>query len=410
VVGIIAGGCIMTEIKLEITALSPLAIGSKKPRSVSESRDFIPGSTIRGAIANEMIRLGESSEGDDFHRLFIADDAAIFRNAYPASNLLPATAVSSKSDSGFKPDKNGVFDTLIDRFCAEGHGCLYDPSCPKDNGRVEPFSGFYDIIDGKYQSQSITKRLLTKVGINRHRATSEEEILYSVEVLNETYKDQDDKDKTDKPSVFYGSISIEDESLARDFINYINANSDRFRLGGSTSRGLGQVKLKAEAEIERSVNNVPENIQKFNDLLKIRWKKWSEIFREKELGNRAYFTIDLQSEGIFIDNWKRAIGITSQMLCEFANLEEAKSSLIFHTAYSSYDYLSGWNAAWGLMKDVELVTNKGSVFLFSTENPDLWIPALEYLSRRGIGERTSEGFGQIKVCDPFHLVLREGAK
>jgi CRISPR-associated protein Csx10 len=396
----------MTEIKLEITALSPLAIGSKKPRSVSESRDFIPGSTIRGAIANEMLRLGESSEGDDFHRLFIADDAAIFRNAYPAPNLLPATAVSSKSDSGFKPNKkNGVFDTLIDRFCAEGHGYLYDPSCPVDNGRVEPFSGFYDIIDGEYKSRPIPKRLLTKVGINRHRTTSEEEILYSVEVLNEIYKD----DNTDKPSVFYGLIEIEDESLASNFINFINANSDRFRFGGSTSRGLGKVKLKAESEIERSVNRVHENIQKFNDLLKVRWKKWSEVFSEKELGNRAYFTIDLQSEGIFIDNWKRAIGITSQMLCQFANLEEANSSLIFHTAYSSYDYLSGWNAAWGLMKDVELVTNKGSVFLFSTENPDLWIPALEYLSRRGIGERTSEGFGQIKVCDPFHLVLRGDA-
>jgi CRISPR-associated protein Csx10 len=76
-------------------------------------------------------------------------------------------------------------------------------------------------------------------------------------------------------------------------------------------------------------------------------------------------------------------------------------------AYSSYDYRSGWNAAWGLQKDVELMTNMGSVYLFSTTQPGTWYKPLAQLESRGVGDRVSEGFGQIRVCDEFHLVFRE---
>lgn len=95
------------------------------------------------------------------------------------------------------------------------------------------------------------------------------------------------------------------------------------------------------------------------------------------------------------------------MLKNFAKVD---SSLEMHVAYSSYEYRSGWNSAWGLMKDVELVTNKGSVYLFSTTEPEKWYAALENLERKGIGDRTCEGFGQVEICNEFHQVFREEAK
>jgi CRISPR-associated protein Csx10 len=85
------------------------------------------------------------------------------------------------------------------------------------------------------------------------------------------------------------------------------------------------------------------------------------------------------------------------------------SDLQLHAAYSSYDYRSGWNAAWGLMKDVELVTNRGAVYLFSTPSLETWKPLLKELEHRGVGERTQEGFGQVQVCSDFHKVFREEA-
>jgi CRISPR-associated protein Csx10 len=98
----------MKEIELKITAQSPLAIGQKKFGSIYEARDFIPGSVIRGAIASFLVDPETEEQSEDFNNLFLADKAAIFCHAYPALHLLPATALSSKTKSGFKSTKNNV--------------------------------------------------------------------------------------------------------------------------------------------------------------------------------------------------------------------------------------------------------------------------------------------------------------
>nr|WP_315791731.1 CRISPR-associated RAMP protein Csx10 [Fischerella sp. JS2] len=255
----------MIRIKLEITALSPLAIAAKKPGSVSEAEDHIPGSVIRGAIASQILQLsnqqipGISEQnlvlgGGDFESLFLSDEPAIFQNAYPAvakiadeSNsgktkselfsrivndevmFLPATAVSSKTNPGFLPKGNGVFDTLIDRFCADAYNYPYDPSDPKSlkektDARIEPYSSFYSKTnDNKYRSHSISTRFLTRVGINRRTATSEDDILYSIEVLNESFvEDPHTNPKNWHPVVYRSSVLIQNPDLAKSLSNFIN--------------------------------------------------------------------------------------------------------------------------------------------------------------------------------------------
>ncbi|PSB01555.1 type III-D CRISPR-associated RAMP protein Csx10 [Merismopedia glauca] len=434
----------MYKIQLTITALSPLAIGRKKPGSVSEASDYIPGSVIRGAIASELIqRLGQPAPGDDFYSLFLDENYAIFSNAYPATakgkkeqnkeyaiiaeevRILPATAVSSKTQPGFKTAKgNGVFDTLIDNFCAESRDLFYDPSCPTaiekgNDGRVEPYTGFYSkfyskLGEYKYYTHSVSKRLLTRVGINRRRATSEEEILYSIEVLNEQFSIKRSLQLVQWESTIYKScISIEtDEDLANKIIAFINGNSEAFRLGGSTSRGLGRVKIEA-IQINNE-NKIEERINNFNQKLRERWHEWSVLGKPRQnlTSERTFFTINLEADAILTENWRRTTVISEEMLCQFANLEELKKDLKLHATYSSYDYLSGWNSAWGLMKDVELVTNKGSVYLFSisANRTNQWIEALSQLKMKGVGDRTSEGFGQIEICSEFHQIFRKDVK
>jgi CRISPR-associated protein Csx10 len=84
-------------------------------------------------------------------------------------------------------------------------------------------------------------------------------------------------------------------------------------------------------------------------------------------------------------------------------------ALKLEVAYSSYDYRSGWNAAWGLPKDVELVTKMGGVFLFrlAAKPSQNFYSALSKLEEQGMGNRTSEGFGQVRICDEFHQIFRE---
>jgi len=403
----------MKQIQLKITALSPLAIGLKKPGSVSEAGDYIPGSVIRGAIASKMIQQSNlqnpdlTANGGDFQTLFLSENPAIFHNAYPAPSdgeaevkVLPATALSSKTNPGFKPKGYGVFDSLIDRFCAESYGYPYDPNCPKDGGRVEPYGGFYSQKkDKKYKSHSVSKRLLTRVGINRSRATAEEQILYSIEVLNETQEK--------KPLVYRSSIIVEDDDLGDLLAEFITNNSQNFSLGGSASRGLGKVEINATAEEVKIT--IESRIQQFNKVLQQRWNEWGNLFGNLSLENRTYFTLDLQSDAIFTENWRRTTVVSAEMLRQFAEVNDLPVEL--HVAYSSYDYISGWNSAWGLMKDVELVTNRGAVYLFSTttDKEKDWIEVLKKVEMKGVGDRICEGFGQVQLCNEFHLIFRENA-
>lgn len=419
----------MKRIDLTITAQAPLAIGQRKPAgSVSEAMDYIPGTVIRGAIAGKLLQHGEPEVGDDFHKLFVDEGAAIFQNAYTAIakvgddkymvspseiKVLPATALSSKTDSGFKPRKAGVFDALIDSFCAREQGLFYEPNS-KEGDRVEPFSGFYssseDVMheDGKpvirYFSHSVSKRLLTRVGINRRRATAQDEILYSLEVLNEFQGKA-----RQEPTVYKGSILIDSDCVAEGLYGLIEQNDNRFRLGGSASRGLGKVKLDPSLkDADESTAELSQRLDKFNHILHARWQKWGVLGSGRSFPEDCiFFSIGLESEAILTENWRRTFAFSAAMLCQLTKSPGNKVTL--EMAYSSYGYCSGWNAAWGLAKDVELTTAMGSVFLFSVPEIDKlnWIEKLAELERKGIGDRTSEGFGRIRVCDEFHQIMRE---
>ena len=428
----------MKQIKLTITALSALAIGRQKSgSSISEAETYIPGSVIRGAIAFQILRqanqknLDLSQNGGDFQSLFLAENSAIFQNAYPAIAkvgkdklecvdddiyVLPATAVSSKAHPGFKSEdekRGGVFDTLIDRFCAESYNHPYDPNCPQDSGRVEPYSGFYSKDDCKYRSHSVTTRFLTRVGINRKRATAEDDILYSIEVLNESFLTNSNIKTGEfrewEPFVYRSAIFVENDNLAELLVSFIDRNPESFRLGGSISRGLGRVKI--EVKIVEPQLNVEERVKQFNEVLTKRWKCW-KIFNpnQSDLSRDCfYFTLDLQSNAIFTEQWQSTTVISESMLQQFIGIEDSGLKLV--VAYSSYDYRSGWNSALGLMKDMELITNRGAVYLFSASEDKRqdWIKALGELERNGVGDRTCEGFGQVQVCNEFHNVFREDA-
>ena len=387
------------QLAIEITLKSPIITGGRKPMGQAiEAVQYIRGGLIRGAVAKAWLANSENNAPDaDFKQLFLNDSAGVFWNCYPGSNVLPATAAGCKDFSGFlaKDDmeKHGIFDTLIERIVSEKAGWIYQPNCPHCAGRVESQSGFYDQVGDFYEKRTLNTRLLTRVAINRQRKVAADELLYHLNAI--------DPLSTDGKNVsLYGSARIP--------LALVNKVADTLqgqvqRLGGGSSRGLGRVSIKVKKR--EDTKTLEQRICNFNTKLENVWDSYSRLPNvDIDAFDGTYFSIALQSDAILQENWQSSMVLAAQMLQEAVGCE---TEVRLIRSFASYDYVSGWNASWGLPKQTELVTRIGSVFVFQTTDIDSWLPALETLERNGIGSRREEGFGQVLICDPFHLRTRE---
>ena len=394
-----------TELTIEVTLKSPILPGGRKPTGQAvEAVQHIRGGLIRGAVAKAWLADSENGEpDDDFRQLFLNDRTGIFRNCYPGLSVLPATVVGCKDFSGFLKkggkEKHGIFDTLLERLVSEKAEWIYQPNCPHcDDGRVESQGGFYDQIGELYEKRALNTQLLTRVAINRQRRVAEDELLYHLTTVDPLSADG-------KKVTLQGSARI-----PSDLVGKVADTLQKqvHRLGGGNSRGLGRVRLKVTKREDSEP--LKQRIDNFNVELQRLWKVYRHLPTvEMAAFNGTYFSIDLQSDAILTaeDGWQRSMVLTAPILQE---MTDCNTHVEFIRSFASYDYVGGWNAAWKLPKEIDLATRMGSVFVFHTSEIDSWIAALKELENKGIGSRREEGFGQIRICDSFHLRTREQVK
>lgn len=419
----------MPILKVTIRARAPLVFSERRPGGqFRPSELYVPGAVVRGALAQQLLDAGEE-EGEDFRRLF-RGDAPLFRNAYPAafhstdsgvvllpSRPLPATAYSCKTQGGFESSdegaaSHGVFDGLIDRLCCESLGVVvpYVRRCnhPDHGGqgeRVEARSGFYALTpEGHPREAKVGLRLTTRVAVNRSRRVAEERMLYSPLVISETMpvKGADEEQQLD--TTFHGSVVVDED--CRDLVEQHLRRLTH--VGSGAARGFGRVEVKVgEAEEDDPVSRV----RTFNDLVTQRWKQWAAVNGgsgsrpARTSGEGTFFAVTLVSDAVLREEgWSPSVHLTPEMLGR-AGL---KAKLL--RCYASSDYRGGWNTAWRLPKDTELVARTGSVYVYHTDDraddPE-WRDALRSLEEAGVGERRREGFGQVRVCDEFHSQIQE---
>ena len=319
------------------------------------------------------------------------------------------TAVGCKDFSGFlaksDTEKHGIFDTLFEKIISEKTNWMFQPNCPHCLGRIESRGGFYTKSKGVYMQKTLSTRLLTRVAINRRRKVAEDELLYHLTAVDPVAGKSDSNFEHATKVILQGSVRIP-SSLVDKVANTLQQKVKR--LGGGSSRGLGKVSLKVKKpEVQ---DTLKQRIDEFNDALQKVWENYSQL-PSVEIGafRGTYFTVNLQSEAILTakDGWQRTMVLTDQMLQEMASCE---TEVTLIRSFASYDYVGGWNAAWRLPKETDLVTKIGSVFVFHTPDIEAWISALQTLENNGIGNRREEGFGQITICDPFHLRSRKQVK
>lgn len=368
-------------LSLTITARAPLAFALRKPGTqFRPSLPYVPGAAIFGALG------AEHFAGDAFRELRCY-------NAYPARpgddwvRPLPASAHVPKRAG------DDLRDTLIARACWERQrpAAVLDTlpdrtGKPLEDRRRWPF---YTLRDGRLLERDIAQRVLTRVAINRRRGTAEDQRLYSPLVLNE---------QTDGEwSQFRGSIAIPDD--APELAQALEAIT---HLGGRQSSGLGAVEIRTAPAQAETGADLAARIEHITEQFRAQAEQYAELRgRHWEIQPRTLFTIGLLSDAILLEQgWLPTNAISGAQLAELTGIEATPVC-----AFAGSGAVGGWQVGWQRPKPTALATIIGSVFVFEAARPlgPAECERLAELQAAGIGERRQEGYGQIIICDQFHL-------
>ncbi len=422
----------MKHLSLHIMAQSPLAIRSDHAEGGASTAQYIPGATLLGSLAAAH-RILYPQDDEKFTALFLNEQVS-FPHLYPAffkekdirvSGLpvmpIPKTAQTCKRFSGFKPlpddedtdedtdeERHGIRDTLLDWAVfsllereSEQHTltALLAPLKKQDScahadchQAMEQVSGYYrrDRDEPHLRAKAlIHTRLQTRTGINRDWGIVEERILYNREVFDEGMR-------------FWGEVLLPDE-LADTFMQFIKKADDEhvIRIGTARTRGLGCVKVTTREARPENIAHFTERLVNFDATL----KKQAQDSHAGGL-DPFYFAVTLYSSSILCDQFLRyRKSLDGAMLGKMLNQPGIRFKRVYQV--TGIKRISGWNELWGTPRMNDYALETGSTFLFSCSSaPDKdnkLLQALYAFEETGIGRRWSEGFGRVRISDPFHL-------
>lgn len=431
----------MTRLLISLKTLSPLYVGAAKPYGAFlETRVEIPGSVLRGAIAAKTLPDCAAPEFKHNHEACAVKDICPFYVLttdvlYPICPVSEAghptapplrTMVTCKAAPGFltqdqpQEPKHGVHDTLLCHLAfneARHHGvqprqlppqrCKYQiahtATC---DAALEPFSRRY-IKEGPHRYHSVhfpPARRMTRVAINRARETAEAGLLYSVQFIAEQTQ-------------FAGYMTLPeawDDTWVQELKTVLGTID---RLGGEQTYGLGCIEVTVK-EVDTAEAAVSLRVATFNEKLREVWPQYAD--RSALPADRAYFTVELLTPALLATpDGTPTVQLTAAMLTQRAEelgsvglpaLQEVNSPNAAGTSrplmFTAPTMIGGWSEAWGLPKPPMLAAVAGSVYVFSTGDITAWAEALGQIETYGIGRGREEGFGVVRVCDPFHLEVQ----
>jgi CRISPR-associated protein Csx10 len=263
---------------------------------------------------------------------------------------------------------------------------------------MDPFEGFYEAPKSDPRSGrliSVAHRLLARTAIENPTETVEQQQLYSLKVLEEggvEYTTLAGVVTVDPPEY----LSTDAQAAFVDLFigRHLAGPLMELTIGKAKTRGLGAIQLEvSEDEPKELLPPLEERLEKLQEM----WRKVHPEERETTV-----FTLTLHSDAIILDHlWRFVSVIDQEMLTR--EIQGFPSCTLRPSYFTRTRLVSGWNAAHRMPKDDELAIQKGAAFLYgtgvSTKNLLPWLHALE---ESGIGERRSEGFGQVVACHPFH--------
>ncbi|RLI53804.1 MAG: CRISPR-associated RAMP protein Csx10, partial [Candidatus Thorarchaeota archaeon] len=291
-----------SELFIALTPKGPLRTGGVKATgSYLDTLLYLPGSVLRGALAEWLSQSGQTQQiiptvrRIRFGTLFPSCSEQVY--ALP----FPLTALECKTKSGFlnvlrrdeRKKGHGVRDTLFLALTyseLERLGARFPVPmtlrCRQCKGRMDRVSGFYARLDEGWIKIRPEPVIQTKVALSRRRRASQEGMLYRVIALR-------------PKCVFVGRIWLEEESD----LQTLKGAVENLGVGALTTRGFGKATL---TEVEPPFPSLRERLERFNRRLKEAWRQLANL--ASQVGSQVpdepggtYFSVDLLSPAVLYD-------------------------------------------------------------------------------------------------------------
>lgn len=345
----------MHKLKFRLTAISDLLFARLSgERNTVSTYDFIPGTTVLGIFAckyiNYKIDIGIAANTDEtFKRIFL-DGNVKFSNCYvigkdsnSENEMLPLPKALNHHKRNTDKYYNYINDEIYDEITT---GKI-------DKSDLKSASG-YGYIHGKnIYNKNVQTGLNFHHKRNKDTGSSEKGMIFNYEYI--------------KPgTVFHGEM-IGNKADLEDLKKLI-ADNEIVRAGRSKSAQYGEVLFYWGGDISEI-----EVITKDNGTYAITLISDLIIYNKNGMPSTDYHDLE--------EYLKKASGS-----------DELKISKMF--LYQ--DYFENFVAHWKLKKPMETCFAKGSCFIMEGIDE----AKLNEWETNGIGERTGEGFGRIKVNYP----------
>ncbi len=380
----------MKFFRINAKLLATLFVQENRQSNAPRGLSYLPGATLRGAVAAKFLRCGGSPDDPTFREIFL-EDPVHFPDLLPSnspdglSSPLPLSAYSCKRTPGFTREAgHGVEDSLAG-FAGLAASEIeqrpgFAPAICRECGQdMAPFQGFWNGNTELPEKADPVFVYHRHTGIDRHTGTVASSMFYITQGIAERRKGENSEDY---PQFLSGGLFLKENQfriLSQWLDEPVFAGADR-------SRGMGEIEIRMEEQ------DAPDF-----DL-----DNWDREFRDKvanlgapHLPSGLYFSIGLSGHLIMVDRFLRPVPECELL---FPGIRPV-------TRVIRGQVVRGWQSSWGLPKPEDTAVSMGGVYLFRYEGDEKagLRKFLRNLQIKGLGLRCAEGFGSMTVCDSIHI-------
>lgn len=386
-----------TRARLLLTLLEPAHFGDGGPhRNHHATRSYVPGATLRGAIAWALLRADRTRpESAGFKSLFLEGPPASFGDGllvHDASRepvLLPATARESRA-------RKELRDVLVSELARERVNRVLQDEGKGIYIRADDGDDRLDPVSHTRPASGLMRRTRTRVSIERWTGTAEDGRLFSIEQL-EPWLSSEDGDSA-RPARFVSWV----EGLKQDAADLLSRiDGLPLLVGAGRNHGLGLVQVEVRFERELAM----EPLKRIKDLgrrIDEQAAQYAALAGCSAPGPSRSLPLVLVALSDYVPT---ARGDAAHPLAEPEAISLGNGSLepvrqfLNPGSSGGYDQRPKNGAP---LKDLMPAVGAGSVYVYDLAEDGLadLLDRLLPLLRRGVGRRTDSGCGRFGLFEP----------